>query len=175
MPYIKRDEHTYIYFFCILHSFSLFKDISPLANSKSTTTFCHYLAKLLSYLGHTAFIFEPHCHFTTLLASINIKTFPCMPCPSCHFFISCSQILSLFDSVHIAWCTYPRLQTLRFPDLNLWGDRYQWEKAKAFQSLFIAISSFGFLLIRQITNMVNENQNKASQTCFRTKKKIGLC
>ena len=31
-------------------------------------------------------------------------------------------------------------------------NHYRWEKAKAFQSLFIATSSFGFLLIRQITN-----------------------
>ena len=34
----------------------------------------------------------------------------------------------------------------------------QWGKVKAFQSLFIATSSFGFLLIRQITNWSGKGQ-----------------
>ena len=40
---------------------------------------------------------------------------------------------------------------------------YQWEKAKAFQSLFIATSGFGFLLIRQITNMQSSTQSQSSK------------
>ena len=44
----------------------------------------------------------------------------------------------------------------------------QWVKAKAFQSLFIVSSSFGFLLIRQTTNMANKveiNQNTGFLNC----------
>ena len=49
---------------------------------------------------------------------------------------------------------------------------FQWEKARAFQSLFIATSSFGFLLIRQITNMVKRVKTKQCNSVSEPKRKF---